>query len=96
MELLLGVPGVPGSRMRHGGALEIPEMGLTFASDNWLRCRCIYCGDEAMTPAELIPEQAKRLPDGALEMHCPKCMADLASGHRPGHNPHRRRRRVRH
>jgi hypothetical protein len=94
----LQLPAVRGSRMRHGGAVEDPETGLSLASDNWVNVRCMYCRAEAMTPQEVIPpwwpENLDR--DGVRLGICGGCGADMSQGFRPGHNPHRRRRAGRH
>jgi hypothetical protein len=85
--------GVPGSRMRAGGAYTDPANGLTIASDRWVQTRCMYCRTEAMTPIEMLPPGVPQARDGAFAMICGACMSDVQGGHRPGHNRHRRRRR---
>lgn len=98
IDLALTMPVVRGSRMRHGGVLEDPATGLSVASNNWLPVRCMFCSAEAMTPAEVIPPwwPANQAPDGVRLGVCGGCQSDMDQGHRPGHNPHRRRRGSRH
>ena len=95
-EMIVGkvVPSVPGSRMRHGGPFEISE-GLTIGTDEWRRMRCGFCGEESMTPLEVIPPFALQDTDGSYLGHCMSCQHDMQQGYRPGHNPNRRRRRRR-
>lgn len=85
---------VRGSKMRHGGTFVDPATGIELASDNWVQARCSLCGAEARTPVEIVPPLTPRDHDGAVLMQCAPCIADLATGHSPGHN--RRRRRHRH
>lgn len=90
------IPAVRGSRMRHGGTFTDPETGLVLSGDRWVRSRCGYCGEEAMTPQELVPPWAPKASDGSFLHRCMGCASDEQQGYTPGHNPHRRRRRGRH
>lgn len=94
---LVGIPApcIPGSRMRHGGTYTSPT-GITLGTDQWLKVRCVFCRSEAMTPAEVVRDDVTpaRDHDGAILSQCGACAADIATGHRPGYNRHRRRRRT--
>lgn len=87
---LVPAPTVRGSVMRHGGAAIETETGLVISSDNWVRVRCMHCGEEAMTPQEAVGDiEAWRLEDGTYAASCRRCILGLIDG---GHVPRQRRR----